>query len=230
MTTALTSLLSPVSDHRVHRLVEELGRLGHDVRFLDAPWDERLRAARAGEVAGTWVCGLLHVELGSRGGWLYSAVAAPASSRPGTGGAAVYFGDVVVNRGAPYRTFDDLQGSTFAFNEEASLSGYRMMVDHLRSIGTDLEYFGTTRRSGSHRASLDMVLAGEADCAMIDSTITDEGIDGLDRVRIVHSVGPYPAPPLVVTPEWRDRVATAASAAGWRLTADSAYRSLVPGR
>lgn len=226
MTAGLTSLLSPVSDHHLDGLVTAFQSAGTPVETVDGPWDDRMRAFQNRQVLAGWLCGLLHVELQSQGGWPYRAVAAPPSTRPDSLGLPVYFGDVVVARQSDRLTFEDLAGATFAYNEKGSLSGYLMMIDHLHAIGHDLSFFGAAIKSGSHLASLQLVANGSADCAIIDSTLIDDRVDGTDAVRVVTSVGPYPAPPLVAMPENRERVRTVAQAAGWVEIADDSYARL----
>lgn len=212
MTIRITSLLSPASDYRVVELVEGLRTQGLDSEFLDGSWEDRLSKTRSGDVNAVWVCGLLHVELSSNGEWPVTAVAAPTMWEAGRR-RPVYFGRVVVAAGSPYERFDDLSGRRFAYNEESSLSGYRMMLDRLSAQGAGLEFFAQTMRSGSHVASLRMVSEGRADCAIIDSMVFDDlAPTGL---RVVESVGPYPAPPLVARPEVLDQLASAATTAGW---------------
>lgn len=223
MTPGLASLLSPVSDHHLDGLVAAFQSAGTPVETVAGPWDDRMGAFQNRQVLAGWLCGLLHVELQSQGGWPYRAVAAPPSTRPETLGLPVYFGDVVVARQSDRLTFEDLAGTTFAYNEEGSLSGYRMMLDHLRSIGSGLSYFGRTVKSGSHLSSLALVANGSADCAIIDSTLIDDRVEGTAAVRIVASVGPYPAPPLVALPEDEERVRSVAMTARWVGVADDDY-------
>lgn len=215
--TWLTSLQSPASDHRVEPLA---GLLGDDWTWLGGAWDGRLAAMHDTGVAAGWVCGLLHVSLAATGGWPFQAVAAPA----GADGAPVYFGSVVVADRSDLCTFDDLRGATFAFNEESSLSGFRMMVDRLGADGLDLEFFGATVRSGSHRASIDMVVDGRADVAVIDSLVMEDLHP--DGVRVIESIGPYPAPPLVARATVAEEVRAAAVAAGWVPVTDDTYAVL----
>lgn len=220
MSLGLTSLLSPASDHRVVELTGALRAAGHDAHFVDGSWDDRLEAVRSGEAAAAWVCGLLHVGLQEEGGWDLTAVASPRFPRHPE---PVYFGDVVVSRTSEVHHFEELRGATFAFNEEASLSGYRMMLDHLAAAATDLSFFGRALRSGSHLASLRLVATGDADCAIIDSTLIDDRVQGTEQVRTLLSVGPYPAPPLVAGPAHHSLLRAAALAAGWAGTDESAY-------
>lgn len=230
MTAVLTSLLSPVSDHHLEEVAGAFRSAGTDVVTVTGAWDERFAAFGERQVLAGWLCGLLHVELQSRAEWPYLAVAAPPSTRPDTLGLPVYFGDIVVAGQSDRVAFEDLAGATFAYNEEGSLSGYRMMIDHLRSIGSDLSFFGGAMKSGSHLASLELVAHGSADCAIIDSTLIDDRVDGTDAIRVVASVGPYPAPPLVALADDQDRVRSVAIAAGWVEVAEHAYDELRPTR
>ncbi|MEX2280627.1 MAG: PhnD/SsuA/transferrin family substrate-binding protein [Acidimicrobiia bacterium] len=226
MTAVLASLLSPVSDHHLYGLVAAFRSAGTEVVTVAGPWDDRFEAFQDRQVLAGWLCGLLHVELRSQGDWPYRAVAAPPSTRPATLGRPVYFGDIVVADQSDRVTFKDLAGARFAYNEEGSLSGHRMMIDHLQAIGSDLSFFGGAIRSGSHVASLRLVANGSADCAIIDSTLIDDRVEGTDAIRVVTSVGPYPAPPLVTTPDDEDRVRSVAITAGWVGVADDAYDEL----
>lgn len=219
MSLGITSLLSASSDHRVRALIAQTAGFS----FVDGPWDERHAAMREGAAIGGWLCGLLHVDLGRSGQWPFVAVAAPPSTRPDHLGRPVYFGDVVVSADRDVAEFGELRGRTFAFNEESSLSGHKMMLDLLAAEGADLSFFGRTVRSGSHLTSIQMVIDGAADCAIIDSTLIDDRVDGVDQLRIVTSVGPYPAPPLVAAEGEENTVRILGQAAGWIPVDERAY-------
>lgn len=86
-------------------------------------------------------------------------------------------------------------------NEPESLSGYMMLVHHLRGDGA-LARLGEVTISGSHLASLELV-AEDADAfACIDSTVIDmlraRHHPLLGEIEVIDSLGPYPAPPIVV--------------------------------
>ena len=196
MTVVVTSLMAPSTDHLVRGLVGHLDRNGFDSLWLGGSWKERLGAVSDGRVDVAWICGLLHVRRDTSR-LPFRAVAAPVSSRPGWSGAPVYFGDLVTGPSTTAATLADLQGSTFAFNEAASLSGHGMMTDRLAALGTDLNFFADTVRTGSHAASIRSVAEGGADCALIDSILVDHV--GLPHgLTVIESLGPYPAPPFVI--------------------------------
>lgn len=224
MTVRITSLLSPASDHRVVDLVDRLRTQGLDAEFVEGTWEERFLATRSGDIDAVWVCGLLHVELAAGGDWPVSAIAAPAVTAVSGALRPVYFGRIVVDEESAAENLDDLAGGRFAYNEESSLSGYRMMLDRLSAHGAGLEFFSQTIRSGSHVDSLRMVVEGGADCAIIDSLVLDDLAPA--GVRVVESVGPYPAPPLAAVRGLIDQLGSAAVAAGWAPVRESTYDSL----
>ncbi len=195
MSFGFTSLVSSASDPLAHRLVADLVNAGLDFEVLGGPWEDRLDALRSGTAEAGWLCGFLHMNLARSENWQLQAVAAPRSHREGFEGMPVYFGDVIVRADSRYISFDELAGTVFAYNEESSLSGFHMMLDHLATNGRDLSFFSSTVASGSHMASIEMVAEGTADCAIIDSTILDASMP--DHLRTILSVGPYPAPPIV---------------------------------
>src|ERR671916_2165691 len=86
-------------------------------------------------------------------------------------GAPVYFCDVIVRRGSPARSFWDLEGGVWAFNDPCSLSGHGGIAARLGSPEAAGAFFGRTIRSGSHPASARLVAGGEAGAASIDSNV-----------------------------------------------------------
>lgn len=199
MSTGLTSLLSSVADPLARSVADHAS--GENLVWIDGDWQERDAALTDGRAGAGWLCGLLHVIRHATGSWPFEVVAAPVCPRPQWEGAPVYFGDVVVRADSEVTDLAGLAGRRFAYNEEVSLSGHHMMRARLSSLGRDFGYFGSLVRTGSHLASLQAVLAGEADCAVVDSMVTDVVADS--RIRTVESLGPYPSPPIVVRPEHR---------------------------
>ena len=127
---------------------------------------------------------------------------APVFADERTRGEPVYFCDVVVRRGSPIGAFWDLEGGTWAFNDPFSLSGHGGLSARLGSPGEAGRFFGRTIRSGSHPASVGLVVGGGADAASIDSNVLRillERTPALgEKVRVLESWGPYPIQPVVV--------------------------------
>ena len=85
----------------------------------------------------------------------------------------IYFSDVVVRRDNDFHAFADLQGASWAYNEPGSHSGYNAVRHYL---ATQCDPWGTFSRvveSGSHQASLQMILDGEIDASAIESTVLE---------------------------------------------------------
>ena len=225
VSVGFTSLVSSASDPQARRLVTDLIGAGLDSEVIGGPWEDRLDALRSGAAGVGWLCGFLHINLARSENWQFQAVAAPRSQRAGFEGRPVYFGDVIVHADSRHESFDDLARTVFAFNEESSLSGFHMMLNHLVATGRDLSFFASTIASGSHLASIQMVADGSADCAIIDSTILDA--DMPDQLRTILSVGPYPAPPIVSVSAHVAQIRDALdNHAEWALAADADYAML----
>jgi phosphonate transport system substrate-binding protein len=118
-------------------------------------------------------------------------------------GRPVYFCDVVVRDDAPIQTFSDLQGSSWAYNDASSLSGYYGLLNKLAESGTDESFFDKLVCSGSHLNSMEAILLGEVDAAAIDSNVLRIRLRGrpslAQKLRVIESWGPYPIQPVVVS-------------------------------
>jgi phosphonate transport system substrate-binding protein len=117
-------------------------------------------------------------------------------------GKPVYFCDVVVRHGSFIQTFSDLRGSSWAYNDAGSLSGYYSLLDKLVASDLDESFFDNVFCSGSHLNSIEAILRGGADAAAIDSNVLRSRLrerpDLQQRLRVIESWGPYPIQPVVV--------------------------------
>ena len=127
---------------------------------------------------------------------------APVFADERTHGNPVYFCDVIVSRASSARSFWELKGGTWAYNDPCSLSGHGGLAAKLGSPEKAGRFFGRTIRSGSHPASVRLVADGRADVASIDSNVLSillEQTPSLgEEVRVLESWGPYPLQPVVV--------------------------------
>jgi phosphonate transport system substrate-binding protein len=179
-------------------------------------WDEQHRRLDAGEIDVAFICGLLYMQKRAAGRPL-ELLCAPVMAAPRYGSAPIYFTDVVVRADRPFRTFADLRGAVFAYNEPESHSGYNVIRHHLLTLGETRGYFGAVVASGSHQRSIDLVLAGRADATGVDSTVLE--LEAARRpeiaaaLRPVAAIGPGPIPPVIVArglaPALRARLAAA---------------------
>jgi ABC-type phosphate/phosphonate transport system substrate-binding protein len=120
---------------------------------------------------------------------------APVLAADSYRGLPVYFADVVMLPGPTARTWHDLAGARIAYNEPESFSGHAALRHELRRRDLPASSF-RWRRSGSHLASLEMVLSGEADLASIDSMVLALEGPPPGSLDVLARLGPYPMPPI----------------------------------
>jgi phosphonate transport system substrate-binding protein len=179
--------------------------LGIPTRLTDEPaWQVREDQLIRGQGHLGVVCGLQYVrsrQAGDEPG--IDLLAAPVMRGRRYGLRPVYFSDIVVRRGHPARTLDDLSGARFAFNERTSHSGYGVVRHELARRGYTRGFFGSVVESGAHQSSLSLIAAGAVDASAIDSTVLETEFlhtpDLAQQVRVVTTLGPSPIPPLVVS-------------------------------
>jgi phosphonate transport system substrate-binding protein len=157
--------------------------------------------SRAVDVA--FVCGLPYVEL-SRGGEVpVEPLAAPILRGERFGGRTIYFSDVIVHRASRLRSFTDLRGCSWAYNEPHSQSGYGITRYHLVCRGETNGYFGRVVEAGWHEQALRLVARRAVDAAAIDCHVlamalrTQPGLAA--RVRVIDTLGPSTIQPVVAS-------------------------------
>jgi phosphonate transport system substrate-binding protein len=130
-------------------------------------------------------------------------IAAPVLHGDRYAGRPIYFSDVIVATASPYRSFADLRGTRFAFNEPFSHSGCVTVLHYLATLGEDCSYFAKMVDAGFHEVAIRMVAEGHADAAAIDSQVLD--IELRDhpalavQVRRIGTIGPSTIQPVVVS-------------------------------
>src|SRR5262249_17618910 len=120
---------------------------------------------------GGFLCGLAYVELNAGPERLLEALAAPVLRGERYGGRPGYFSDVIVRRDSPVRTFADLRGRSWSYNEPWSHSGYGITRYHLVRLGQTRGFFGKVVDAGFHKRSLELVCTGEVDASAVDSQV-----------------------------------------------------------
>ena len=179
------------------------GRLDGPVELLaGVPLEEQHRRLDGGTIDAAFICGLPYSRKHDRPDRPIELLCAPVMAAPRYAGAPVYFTDVVVRRDHPARTFADLRGRVWAYNDAGSHSGYSVVRHHLLALGETRGYFGRVVASGAHQRSIQMVLDGTIDASGIDSTVLE--IETARRpaleadLRTIAVIGPSPIPPVVV--------------------------------
>jgi len=87
--------------------------------------------------------------------------AAPVFQDSRTPGRPVCFSERIVHRESPVRSFLDLRGSSWAYNDPCSLSGYYNVLKKLAEMGEDERFFDRVCCSESHLNSMEMGARGE---------------------------------------------------------------------
>jgi len=153
------------------------------------------------EVDVGFVCGLAYIDLARAGAAPLAPLAAPVLAGPRYGGRPVYFSDVVVRRDSPFRSFADLRGRSWAYNEPLSQSGYGVTRHRLVELGETAGFFGRVVEAGYHERALDLVDRGEVDAAAVDSQVLEVLLRDAPalagRVRVVDSFGPSTIQPVL---------------------------------
>jgi ABC-type phosphate/phosphonate transport system substrate-binding protein len=157
-----------------------------------------------------------------------AAVAIPCYRADGCG-PGTYRSWLVVRRADPRRCLPELAGSTAAVNYRGSHSGWIALGHTLARAGLPERFFGRGVLTGSHRASLTAILAGEADLAAIDcvtlALLERSAPDLTSGVRVLAESEIAPALPYITASRRpvadRDRLFAALA----RATADPALAS-----
>lgn len=170
-------------------------------------WRTELRAGESfaaferGEVDVGVICGLPYVQLTRSSDPPVELLAAPVLQGERYGGLPIYFSDVVVRRESSYRTFAELRGCTWAYNDRDSHSGYNITRYTLVRMGETRGFFGRVVEAGFHQEALRMVANGLVDASAIDSQVLAielrEHSDLAERVRIIDALGPATIQPVV---------------------------------
>jgi phosphonate transport system substrate-binding protein len=150
-----------------------------------------------------FVCSLPYVTFERRGLDLAVPVAAPVLEGERYEGKPIYFSDVIVHTDSPFRSFLDLRGRSWAYNEPLSHSGYGLTRYHLVRLGETNGFFGDVVEAGFHREALRMVARKEVDGSAIDSQVLAVELRNhlglVEQVRVVESLGPSTIQPVAVS-------------------------------
>jgi len=154
-----------------------------------------------GEFDAGFICGLPYVLLTRQTPSPVELLAAPVLRGDRYAGRPIYFSDVIVQRDSPVRTFDDLRGRSWAYNDPESHSGYNLTRHRLLTMGETRGFFGRVVEAGFHQRAIRMVAAGEVEAAAIDSQVlTIEFRDQPDlseELRVITALGPSTIQPVV---------------------------------
>jgi len=193
--TFLAPNMFPVYEFIVAAIGRELGR-GAELVVGDS-FDQFTR----GEFDAGFICGLPYVQLARLAPAPVELLAAPVIRGDRYAGRPIYFSDVVVHRDSPVRTFADLRGRSWAYNDPDSHSGYNVSRHHLVKMGETRGFFGRVVEAGFHQKAMRMVAAGEVDAAAIDSQVLAIELRDVPapaaKLRVIAALGPSTIQPVV---------------------------------
>lgn len=200
--------------------------LSIDLRFdATLSTEQRLQRIINGSVHVTWMCGLLSAQMIHSEAMAAGIVAAPVfvgETEP------VYRSVVIVAADSGFLSLGDLAGARLVINQTGSWSGHHALRARLKQLGLGESFFETVIESGSHKASVQEVLAGGADCAAIDHTIWSnlvEGSVGTGRLRVIGLTDDWPSPPLALAHSLAEPLRGAIETSLVRVTAGQALRN-----
>jgi phosphonate transport system substrate-binding protein len=154
-----------------------------------------------GEIDAGFICGLPYVQLARQNPAPVELLAAPVICGDRYAGRPIYFSDVIVHQDSPVRTFADLRGKSWAYNDPDSHSGYNLTRYHLLTMGDTRGFFGRVVKAGFHQKAMRMVAAGEVDAAAIDSQVLAIELRDhpalADELRVIEALGPSTIQPVV---------------------------------
>lgn len=196
LTFYLGSALIPVAKQLAATLGE---RLETPVEFDEDASESERRAALDQPPPGViWLCGLETVVRQDDGRLGASIAGAPIF--PGHG-SAVYDSVIVARHGWAGAGLDDLDGATLAINQSGSWSGHHALRAYLVRRDVREPTIQRVVETGSHEASIDALLRGEADVAAIDETVWAARVQRDPQaaaLRMIDRTAPQPAPPFSI--------------------------------
>jgi phosphonate transport system substrate-binding protein len=163
-----------------------------------------------GEADFGFICGLPYVELADRDPAPVELVAAPVLQGERFQGRPVYFSDVIVRSDSPYRSFEDLSGCRWSFNDRDSQSGYGITRYWLASRGENQSYFGQIVEAGFHQESIRLVCEGVVDASAIDCQVLAvemrENPELASQLKLLDALGPSSIQPVVAASHLPDEL------------------------
>lgn len=150
-----------------------------------------------------FICSLPYVIFEKQGLDISEPIVAPVLIGKRYNDRPIYFSDVIVKSDSNFKSFLDLRGASWCYNEPLSQSGYGITRYHLAKLGETKGFFSKVVQAGYHEESIRKVANGEIDGSAIDSqdlAIAMKQNPTLKKsLRIVDSIGPSTIQPMSVS-------------------------------
>jgi phosphonate transport system substrate-binding protein len=198
----LVTCLAENTQPLAQALSNYLSKLQIPVSFdQDLAYATRKQGLALGNISLGFMCGLLYTVFKDQHKAPLIPLVAPVSSSISSPRPLYY--SYITTRNNCYKTFAELEHSTFCINEWESFSGCQIMRYHLATLGKFQGFFSRVIESGSHMQSIQKVLSGLADSAAIDHTLyeywANKNPETAKDIQIIERIGPFPMPPLVIS-------------------------------
>jgi phosphonate transport system substrate-binding protein len=148
-----------------------------------------------------FICGLPYVELADLDPSPIKLLAAPVLEGDRYEDRPICFSDVIVGADSSARSFADIKGCSWSYNEPSSHSGHNLTCYRLVELGADTRFFAQICEAGWHQRSIEMVASGEVDASAIDSQILAvelrERPELAGQIKIIDTLGPSTIQPVV---------------------------------
>jgi phosphonate transport system substrate-binding protein len=148
-----------------------------------------------------FICGLPYVQLARGRPSPVTLLAAPVLAGARYGGRPIYYSDVIARRDAAWRSFADLKGASWAYNDPDSHSGYNITRYRLVQLGETQGFFGRVVQAGWHQRAIRMVCSGEVDASAIDCQVLAVELrdhpELAPQVKVIDTLGPAAIQPVV---------------------------------
>ena len=196
---AVASMLTPSTNFEAYGLlIEYLGdKLGRKTSLVQrVTYGEVNQLIAEGVVDLAFVCSGAYIGLRRQG-------VAEILVVPQVDGTTTYHSLILTRNNVDVESLDDLRGSTFAFVDPLSNTGFLFPSWCVLQRGERAEsFFGETVFSNSHEYSIGMVASGMVDAAAVDNLVFDavvaERPEIREKVQIVEQSRGFGIPPVVV--------------------------------
>jgi phosphonate transport system substrate-binding protein len=190
---------------------------------------ESFSAFADGQADVGFICGLPYVHLTRQRPAPVELLAAPVLQGARYAGRPIYYSDVIVRRDSPFRSFADLRGGRWSYNDLDSHSGYNITRHRLVQMGETRGYFGAVLEAGWHQRSIAWVRDGVVDASAIDSQVLAVALRDdpvlADQVRVIDVLGPATIQPIVAARRLPDALKADVQAALLAMAADPDART-----
>ena len=129
------------------------------------------------------------------------------------------------------RTLDAFAGSTLAYNDTISQSGYNALRALVSRSAAPKPFFAQAVQTGAHYRSIEVVRSGQADMAAVDAVSwalwkQDEQQGLAAELRVFGQTDTYPGLPLITSLQTSSEVLAALCQALQRISSDPAFAAL----